>query len=712
MNKTSLNKSLTLCLLNLLILTQTGIVRAQQSGTGQSDQDEVIKVETALVQLRAVVTNRKGEIVDNLRQEDFEVFEDGKPQAINFFSLDHIPGQHAPPARTGAAAETGPVASQAQPGNPPARTVVLFVDTLHLSPINLLRAKKQLLRFVDEQLTDNDLAAVVVPTGTLGILQQFMRNRARLKYAISKISIFQPTPSLFTPYLAAQVLDGDNNAIQVAIKILAGEEGYIRFDENAAEQYVTARAQIILAAEANFRRASFQMLKALSERLADMKGQRMIAYISEGFTLRDSGGGAESQDLSAATSRAVRAGVLIYTFNAKGLSTPVETQAETPVSGFDFSDYMSRSETDQKDVLRVIADETGARAFINRNDLKNMLGDMLEENRTYYALAYYPAENKDNKKLRKIKVQVKNHPDYTIRVQRGYKLIEEPKTKVAATPQQALLQAMLAPLPATNIGVTSTANFLARADDAAQAVLQVHIDGNSLQYPAQGQNYLLDCELAVLVLNRQGQVATSFSETVKGALSAEQLAAARRNGFRFERRLNLKPGLYQVRVGVREQAGGAIGTSDSWLEVPDLSNKRLALSGIFLGQTRQEDAPVKDNAASAPPPQQPTQPTLLIGLKPFKSGDEVFYRFVVYNTTPQEALLKVEITQGDAPVYSGNWQPLSGRVIRNDSRGVEAGGQIRVTLPPGLYTLHVSVKDTHAKKPAEQTIDFEVGSQH
>jgi VWFA-related protein len=696
--------SLTTLLSVLLVASQAASVRAQQSQKpSQNVQEEVVKVDTALVQLHAVVTDRKGQVVGNLRQEDFTVTENGAPQEIKFFSLENAPSRRAANANTADNAVPSAPAAPAPHRAVPARTVVLFVDTLHLSTQSLMRAKQQLRQFVDQQLTDEDMAAVVTPTGSLGLLQQFMRDRARLKYAIDRITPFQPKASLFTPYLAAQVLSNDPKAIGVAIQILEVEENYQPFNAEADKNYATGRAQEILGEEENFRRASLLTLKAVSERLAALKGQRMIAFVSDGFTLYDGGGGSDTQDLRAATSRASRAGVLIYTFNAKGLSTPVESQASSqiPLNAIDFSDYMNRSENDQKDVLRVIADETGARAFINRNDLGNSLGDMLEENRVYYTLAYYPQEDKDQKKFRKIKVQVKNHPEYTVRVQSGYQPAEEQKEKAAATPQQALFDAMVAPLPATGVGVTASANFLVRDGDDAQASLQIHINGDTFEYPAQGQNRLLDCELAVVVFDQQGKIADSSSEEIKGTFTPAQFESARRNGFRYEKRLSLKPGLYQVRVGVREAGSGIIGTANSWLEVPDLGNRKPAVSGLFLGQGREQNAPGSgDKQAARLKP--------VTGQTAFKKGDVVSYRFVVYNVAAAEGQLKVEVMQGDTPVYSGDWQPLSSRVVRSDGKGVEVGGQLRATLPPGLYTLRVSVKDSHSKKPLQQSVDFEV----
>ncbi|HET9532290.1 MAG TPA: VWA domain-containing protein, partial [Blastocatellia bacterium] len=177
------------------VLTLAGIVVAGQMViTGQSqnkpgEQDQAIRLKSDLIEMRVVVTDRKGQLVDNLKQEDFEVVVEGRPQPISFFSVERIKGRAA-----GAVAQPGkptvPGATRAQPPPQPVRTIVLFVDNIHLPAFSFIRIKEQLKRFVDEQLTDQDLVALVPTYGPLGVLQQFMRDRKMLKRAIDKITLF------------------------------------------------------------------------------------------------------------------------------------------------------------------------------------------------------------------------------------------------------------------------------------------------------------------------------------------------------------------------------------------------------------------------------------------------------------------------------------------------------------------------------------------
>ena len=711
MTKTALNRIASSLLTFLIAVGPMTTASGQQKTPPQTDQDEVIRIKTDLVQLRAVVTDKKGQPVDNLKQDDFEILENGRAQPVSFFSAARVEN----PAAASDASDRKPNMPREQPMRPaanakPQRSIVLFVDTLHLSPISLIRAKQQLRQFVDEQMTDQDMGAIVTTSSSLGVLQQFMRDRKMLKYAIEKISGFSRPSSFFTPFLAARVLQsgyapnnpGGSGALSVATAIMAKEEygGSIAPPPGV----VMARAKWILSEETVLRRATLQTVKAVGNRMAELPGQRMIAFMSDGFTLLAENG-ADHDDFQEATTRAARSGVVIYSFSPQGLTTPVEFTAAAPIGGFAFGNYMHDSQLDQQDTLRDLARVTGGEAYLNSNDVVGQLKKMLDANRIYYAMAYYPTDESD-KKFRNIKVRVKNHPEYNIRTQRGYQPLTEKKSEVAITPQQKLLEAMVAPLPLTNIGVTSSADYLERSGDDAQVTLQVHFAGDSFQYPAREEKQALNCEVAIVVFDREGKAANSFSETITAAFTPAQLENARRSGYRYSKRLPLPPGLYQIRIGVRDANSELMGTSMSWVTVPDLHKKKLTLSGIFLGQEKQEEQTSMVGTGD-----KAVKPSLVVGQGLLKRKEPVFYRFVVYNSTSSEAVdlqLKVEVLESEAVVYEGAWEPLSGRIVRSDAIGMEIGGQLRMSVPPGIYSLRVTIRDPKSDKTVQQTIVLEI----
>jgi VWFA-related protein len=576
----------------------------------------------------------------------------------------------------------------------------------------LIRAKQQLKQFIDEKMTDQDMAAVVTTSSSLGVLQQFMRDRKMLKYAIEKITLFARPSTFFTPYLAARVLETGfvpgamTEPMQVAAAIMAKEEWG---GTAPPPSIILGRAKQILEEESVMRRSTLLTIKGVSDRMADLPGQRMLAFVSDGFTMLGENGSAEHEDFNDATSRAVRSGVVIYSFSPRGLQAPAEFGANAPMSGFAFGNLMHDSELDQQQTLRDVAHVTGGEAYLNSNDVVGQFKKMLDANRVYYALAYYPQAGTD-KKFRNIKLLVKNHPEYHIRTQSGYQPSNEKKSEVATTPQQKLFEAMVAPLPTTAISVTSAADYLERTGDDTQVTLVVHFDGQLLEYAQKDQKHLLACELAVVVFDHDGKPAQSFSETISAAFTAEQLEKAKHNGFRYVKRLKLAPDLYQVRIGVRDINGSLMGTSTSWTTVPDLQKHRLTLSSIFLGKDKQED-----HASVIATADKTAKPALISGQASFKHTEPVFYRCVLYNSAAAGAVndnlqVRVEILESGASAYDGSWQPLASKIIRSDGLGMEIGGQLKLEVPPGIYTLRITVRDQKSKKETQQTVSFEIDS--
>jgi hypothetical protein len=273
---------------------------------------------------------------------------------------------------------------------------------------------------------------------------------------------------------------------------------------------------------------------------------------------------------------------------------------------------------------------------------------------------------------------------------------------VANTPRQKLIQALLAPLPVTTIPVVSSASFLERPGEDEQVSLQVHVSGD-LDYKKKEDKFALSCEVVVVVIDQTGKISGTFAEAVRASFTADQMEKAKRRGYRYGQRLKLGPGLYQIRVGLRDVNSERFGTSMTWIEVPDLHRKKLTLSSLFLGKENEEGI---DSAKKT------SRPELVIGLGSYKVGESIFYRFVVYRTRGSESdlVFRIEVLSGEVKVYDGDWQPLAPRIIRKDSQRIETGGVLKTNMEPGFYTLRISVKDSKSKQTTQQTIDFELES--
>jgi len=703
-----------------------------QAGQNPQGQDQPIRLKTELIDLRAVVTDKKGQPVTDLKKEDFELTENGKPQEVSFFSIVKVAGRgearrsENPPATAAPNIPAGVTRGDETTG----RTVVLYVDTLHLSQQSLLSVKQSLRKFIDERLTDQDLTAIVTSAGSLGVVEQFTRDRRILRYAVDRLGA-RPNArdSLFSPYIAAMVDRGDREALQVARAIYAAEERLPPNDPTLT-QMVQMRARQVLSEATYLRRAALITLREVVQRLGDLPGQRLLVMVSDGFTLFDHGGSQDTNDLQSVTSRAVRSGVVIYSIDAKGLQPPPLFDASLGNIPSDprISSYASAAERDLENGLNALARDTGGEAFFNTNDTAGAMGRALDDNQVYYTLAYYPTSEESEKKFRKITIKIKNHPEYQVRAQRGYlplELAKKAKENEAKTPQQRFVDAILAPLPATTLGVTATADFVEIPEDNAQVSLQIHIDGKTLTFREENGRYRFDAEVVTMIFNSDGKRVDLKSETVSGNLAPARLEMAKQNGFRYNRRVQLKPGLYQVRVGVREpsnkqegeqegeqkgeQKGARTGTAAAWIETPDLSKKnRLALSSLFLSDAVAMGVEASNNGQG----DAPSLSKLVQGIRYYRADQPVFYFFRLYNTAVNEetnAVMRIEILKDEKPVITVPWQPVTTRQIGKDAKGLIIGGQLAMQkIPAGIYELRVSVSLAKVKRPAQRSIAFGV----
>src|SRR5437879_616542 len=176
----------------ILQLTVSGIAQQrdqQKQAAPQSDQD-VVRISTNLVQVDPIITDSKGKQVTDLRADEVQILEDGKPQKITNFSYITL-------GSTGTTAPVAPVkaADKNAPPIPPVhlkpsqvrRTMALVVDDLGLSFESVYYVRRALKKFLDEQMQPDDLVAIIRTGGGIGALQQFTSDKRQLYAAVEKV---------------------------------------------------------------------------------------------------------------------------------------------------------------------------------------------------------------------------------------------------------------------------------------------------------------------------------------------------------------------------------------------------------------------------------------------------------------------------------------------------------------------------------------------
>jgi VWFA-related protein len=230
-----------------------------QSQTKPADQNQAVRLRTELVQAQVVVTDKQGRVIEDLKKEDFELLEQGRPQEVSFFSEERVGMQ---PERQPAANRDQVARRPTGAAGPamPSRSIILFFDTLHLSGPSLIRARLSVKQFVDEHVTDQDTVVIAASSGVFGIFQNPVGNRLAIHRLIERISEFDVSgQSNFTPYLAAMVKQGDRAALEVAKQILSEELGRLF----GIERLVLSKASEVLEIASYNRQSTLSVLSAV-----------------------------------------------------------------------------------------------------------------------------------------------------------------------------------------------------------------------------------------------------------------------------------------------------------------------------------------------------------------------------------------------------------------------------------------------------------------
>src|SRR5215472_3294718 len=200
-------------------------------------QDDIIRVNTDLVQTDLMVFDKQGQFVDGLRGDQFALKIDNKPVAISFFervtagnvTVDQASiSSSSPPPPAGKLPSTQKVSSAIVRG----RTVIFFIDDLHLAPDSLVRTRKALLDFIDRGMADNDQVAITSSSGQIGFLQQFTTDRFALRSAVARLN-YRANPNKqdtlqppMSEYVAMKIRDGDSATIDYYVSEVMRHECY------------------------------------------------------------------------------------------------------------------------------------------------------------------------------------------------------------------------------------------------------------------------------------------------------------------------------------------------------------------------------------------------------------------------------------------------------------------------------------------------------
>lgn len=676
------------------------------------DDPGVVKISTNLIQLDVTVTDSKGKVITDLRPDEIEIYENGKLQKTTNFSF-------VSSVRVETVADK-PVDKNMPPGMPPPpvkpenvrRTIALVVDDLNLSFTSTYWVKQALKKFVNEQMQEGDLVAII-KTGTgIGTLQGFTTDKRLLLAAIGKVRYNMLGNAGVSSF----------NAIAPSLKEQLSGVGDRDFtedieDEREFERDVNEFRQSIFAS------GTLGAINYIVRGMMQLPGRKSIMMLSDGFSLveRSAGGTVVGtsriyDQLRRLTDLANRASVVIYSIDPRGLDVLGLTAADdvSGLTGDQVSQRLSERRDefrDSQDGLVYLSRETGGFAIINNNDIPGSIRRIMKD-QSYYLVGYQPDDEVFDAKTRRFnKLEIKvTRKGARVRYRSGFfGISDEQVSKPSSDPAQALFNALTSPFAVNDVTLRLNALYSGRDKQGEYVKSFLHIDAKDLTFAEQSDGrFKTSFDVLAATYGDAGVAKDKISKNYTLMLTGADYDVIKRSGLVYDFTLLIKdPGAYQLRVAIRDVAANRVGSASQFVEIPNLKKGRLSLSGVMLQSTPYEEWQRRQMATGKTVV--PADARADTAIRQFRSGTVVDYAVTIYNAK-MDAARKTNLTV-QAKLFNDQKQLFEGRVApveRSETYNIAAVGSISLgsKLEPGNYTLQLIITDANAKKNRQTATQF------
>lgn len=671
---------------------------AQQSG--QAGMPEArIEVMTELVLVNVVARDKKGNLVTNLKKEDFTLFEDGKKQEISSFDFENVDEL----ATAGAAEST--VSGTAGQGTllrgtkkaPPTldardrRLMLLFFDFSAMDPEQIDRSVDAAKKFVSTKMQPADLMALVSLATNMRVDLDFTDDKTKLLAALSA-------------YTSGQG-QGFENGNTGSAEGAAETSGAFSADDTDFNTFSADRKLLAL--------------ESLMQALNKLPQKKSLIYFSNGI----SQSGVDNQSaLRAATAAAVKANVSIYSLDIRGLQAfPPGGEAQS-ASLHGQSAYSGQSTLNDlngnaasQETLATLSSDTGGRAFFDSNDFSGVFAQVQKDSSAYYVLGFTSNNPLKDGRFRRLKVQV-NRPDLKLDFRSGYYAGRDFEHLNRADREQQLEDELAAQLPRVDVPLYAGAAYFRQDDSHYYLAVSLVIPGSQIPFVTEKDKDNATIDIIGEALEGGKLPVGQLRDTVK--LAVESTQQVRRKNVQYNTGFLLAPGSYHLKFVIRENQTGRMGSFETDVQIPDLRKMPLKMSSVVLGSLRTPATTKK----TGPNPLVRDQMELVPNITHVFGPDQHLYlQYEVYDaakgkkpapasaTEQQDAgkpvpavkasrdsvrvLTSIEFLQGTTKVYE------SKPVVANEVTAPERKAVIfqidlpLQTLKPGLYLCQVNVID-------------------
>jgi VWFA-related protein len=485
--------------------------------------DDVVRINTNLVQVDAVVTDKDGRQVTDLKADDFEIVEDGRPRVPEYFSYVSL----------GSVRQAG--TENSQPGAHDLRRTFVFVVSNPIIDVGFSLAgahggpprsgtfstqqravraadntRSLLTWFVYTQMTSADLVAIADTDVDIGVLASYTNDRDLLHAAIGRVR--DNAVSGASPVVHVMLVNGDLALLELMQRNLD----------------------------------TMQTLEGVVSQVASLPGRKVVTLVARGLlynpslpywqTIRDR--------MQRLIERANRAHIVIYTLQTRDLD----------------ADHL-HGRNRVSDGLMELAKETGGRAIYNTNDLRVGFAEVVEENRGYYLLAYNPGAEAQGRPHR-LQVRVKRKDVKVLTRSEAF------AGGTASSSVESTAGALLLPLAVKDLSL-SVSPLLISTGPVPEILTSLKLDLTSVESrPKADGTQAFSLMLSVRVAGPDGRPLKQADRDVAFEVKDTELEATRREGLASQFQIEAQtPGFYRISVAVRDNNSGRIGSATRFFEI-------------------------------------------------------------------------------------------------------------------------------------------------
>jgi VWFA-related protein len=682
-------------------LMTVSIVLAQQPAPQAAEGGRpTFTAHSSLVIVDVTVRDKAGKLIEGLKQSDFSVFEDGKPQKISVFEFQKLSNDPEPPPTLSLSDQlvlpetpktTITTHSPGEIQYHGKRLMVFYFDFSSMGIPEQLRAQDAALDYLNKHITKDDLVAILLYTSTVQVLSDFTPDREALTTIIRGLPIGEMSE------LAGLADTDDANGEDTGAAFVADETEFNIFN---TDQKLAAIEQ------------ASRMLSALPEKKA-------LIYFSSGVNKT----GIDNQaQLEASINAAMKANVAIFPIDARGLmAAPPGGDASKAASRgtgiFNGSVYNSQRAqiNDSQETLVSLAEDTGGRAFLDSNDIALGIQEAQQAMHSYYILGYYSTNTAEDGKYRRINVKLTNGMQAKIEHRPGYWASKTWGRMNSQDKEQQLKDAIAAGDPITDLPLALQIDYFRVSPTAYFVPVSVKVPGAVVALAAKGGASVTQFDFLGQIQDESRAVVGNVRDFIKIRLDEDKSAAAGRKNYQYNAGFTLEPGRYHMKFLVRENVTGKMGTFETHFTVPDLAadTSGLKLSSI-IWSTQREPVKAAVGVAEKTTKKEFAANPLIIGeekLVPnithvFRRNQSLYVAFDVYDAQPDPANPKSRRVKVSMSLFNQKGAkafevgPLDAKDLA-ETRPEAVTVKIQVPLKdlaPGRYTCQVNVVDEVGRK--------------